>query len=539
MLTGDDALLATQSPVSNPTDDISKIDFIKVFERIANNKDTQQNSAVFLNQEEKYISKNVSLSYLELNGLSNQLAHYLLKNVPKGATICLFLEQSAAAIIIMLACWKAGYPFMPLNPNVDEISVLRLKNFFENTNSQLIITHSHYKDHPFLFTVVAKAVSQLFFDIELPTFSSYSVVDPSVVIDLDSPAYIINSSGSTGVPKKIRIPRRGLYSCVLGIHQVFNFKPSDQIMLFANLVFDAAILDVLMPLLYGAQAHIPPVEIRKDAVALSKFIKNQGINVTVLPPAMLRLLEPCEDLKTLDRVISTGEIIDLETINKWSHLNILDGYGPAEVRIATWVRKIKFNPTADQQISYEMHVIPGLEFFILTAPKEDGGPVSLADLKPVCDGDVGEIYITGTGLGEYLDKQLSSQRFPTIQHPDSGLQIRVFQTHDLAVKDKSGNVEIKGRTDKQRKIDGELFCPEEIEAALRSADDNIAIAYVDIDETKNNQIRAYLKLKVKSKPLYLPALYERIVNSLSMKMAPAVWCILDEIVLNSSFQNKS
>lgn len=517
--------------------ELSKVDFIKVFEEIANHKEKQNNPAVFLNPDEKYLSKNNSLTYKELNNYANQLAHYFIKHVQKGATIALFMEQSAAAIIAVLAALKAGYPFMPLNPDLNEISVARLESFIENTNTQLIISHSCHKDHSFLLTNIANTIPRLFFDKDIAHFSYNSKQNTEEIIDLDNPAYIINSSGSSGVPKKIRIKRRGLYSCMRGIDNVFHFNQDDQIVLFAKLVFDASILDIMMPLANGAQAHIPPTFIRKDPVELKNFLQNHDISIAVLPPAMLMQLNPA-DFRKLRAVISTGEKIDIETLKKWSHILIVDGYGPAEATIATWLRKIlfKYNDNAEEQLAYEMNDIPGLEYFILTPPNADG-VVSLDNLKEMPPGEVGEIYIAGVGLGEYLDEKLSAERFPTINHPTiKDKKIKVFQTHDLAIRDVNGNVEIIGRTDRQRKIDGELFCPEEIEAVLRATDDNIAIAYVDIDETNRNIIRGYIELKDKTKKIYLPGLYEKIVKTLSLKMAPEQWVILDKIPLNQSFK---
>lgn len=351
-----------------------------------------------------------------------------------------------------------------------------------------------------------------------------------------SSAYILNTSGSTGVPKKIAIEHDGLPFCMRSSHDFLKIAIKDKISAFADISFDAHIFDIMMALGKGASLYIVPSAIRTDTIRLGQFYSFHKITITVLTPSMLQTLEP-KNFPDLRVLLSTGEVLDSGIIKSWKNFNnnilFINGYGPSEVTIATTMGICEVN-----QPPHIGRPILGLEIFILERePKDPKAPIK------VVDGEEGELYITGRGVSKlgYIDNpELTNERFVEISHPDDkSKKIKCFRTRDLAKVDaNSGLIMIVGRIDRQFKINGKLCCPEEIESHIKTGTNNITRVYVNINEVA---ITAYIQLdctifnhNTHSLQHMVNFLYEKISKTLPNYMLPSRWIFTDSIKLNNS-----
>ena len=349
------------------------------------------------------------------------------------------------------------------------------------------------------------------------------------------PAYILNTSGSTGVPKKVAIQHEGLKFCMLASHDFLKITVKDRVAAFADIGFDAHIFDIMMALGKGSCLYIVPHDIRTNIVKLGQFYYYHQISITVFTPSILQELNP-KNFPYLRVLLSTGEILDPSIIKNWKSVNknilFVNGYGPSEVTIATTMGICETGKP-----SHIGTAIPGLEIFILE--KEPSDPKAPSRVKP---GEEGELYITGYGVSRlgYIDNPaLTKERFVYIKHPDHGKIIRCFCTKDLAKIDVvSGLTMIVGRIDRQCKINGKLCCPEEIESQIKSNDSRIVRVYVSIVETT---ITAYIQLNPACVDIdentlqtLINVLHNKIANKLPLYMLPSRWIFVQNMQLNNS-----
>jgi amino acid adenylation domain-containing protein len=488
-----------------------------------------------INDREAIFCDGRRVLYRELNARINRLARYLRDlQLPDESVVGLYLHQSLEYVVSMLATMKAGLAFMPLSHDGD-LSVERLIQYTQGSNLRLIITQSKFNNNAFLQVPQIKSIPKINFDELEPTLIG-SVENLRLDIKPRQLAYVLNTSGSTGVPKKVLIEHNGLYCCMLAVQQVLGITQGDKIAAFADIGFDAHIMEVLMTLCAGAALYIVPDDIRKNLTRLSKFYQSNDITIAIFTPAMLRELDP-KDFPKLRAIISTGEKVDEITVERWSKMEdgrsrlFINGYGPSEVTIATTLGICK--PGEKVHIGYP---ITGLEVFVLQIQPDDSG----LPANRVPKGEEGELYIAGPfALARgYADEELTRKRFRVISHPDyPQKKIRVFQTRDKARINENGQLEVLGRLDRQIKAYGKIICPEEIDNLLLNADSNVANVYVDahINDHGHPDFIAYLQLRDKkiTRDFFL-SLYKTIVAKLTATMAPARWVIVDEIPLTPS-----
>lgn len=509
------------------------------------------------------------ISYFDLESRTNRLAQYLRNQYGNAKRVALFLPQSIDYIVGFYALQAAGMVPMPMSPDADNPPD-RLNSFLKNGKTDLIITNSLYRDHLFLFGDEAKRLPHFFIDVDLSKFEDCPDVKPNIQNKSDDLAYIVNTSGSSGKPKQVLVPYRGISSCIQGHIDALQITKEDRIAAFADVSFDAHIVEMGVAKFCGANLYIVPSEYRRNLQKLSDFYKLHRITVAVFVASMLRQCDP-NDFPELRVIICTGEKIDEKIIQNWGNRLLVDGYGPAENTIATWLRiirliynaqstAIKIHDQSQRDSSYEknaqntsaqknsvekgltisattgqvtqieskMVFIPGTKCFILEESETKPG----AMLKPMQQGKQGEIYIAGEGLAlGYSDELLTADRFFNIQHPYiSDQTIRVYRTKDLGVENADGSIEIVGRLDNQVKVYGRQICAEEITEIIKLIP-NVAKVCIDpkINEHGHPEFIAYIELTDTSIPLDLLQIYEKIENSLGQSFIPSKWILVKNL----------
>lgn len=469
-------------------------------------------------------------SYQTINEQANQLAHYLISlDLPAESRIGLYMNQSLEYVVSVLAVMKAGLCFVPLSAN-PKLPKQRLVDYTSGCDIKRILTTSALREQPFLLEmkgIPCECVDTL-------SWLAQPKTNPEQEVKAEQLAYILNTSGSTGKPKKVLIEHKGLNYCMLAHHDSLKMTSADRVAAFADISFDAHIVEIMMTLGQGACLYIVPFEQRTDLVKLAKYYQTHAITVAIFTPSMLRELNP-KDFPQLRVIISTGEKLDTETLSRWciegrepkSPRLFLNGYGPSEVTIATTL--------GVSRPGEAIHIgkpLAGLELFILEQEPKD-----LKAPKRMPVGEEGEIYIAGFGLARgYLDEALTKQRFRVIAHPDKPHErMRVFQTRDAGRITVEGKIEILGRLDRQLKVYGQLAYPEEVEAVLKE-DTNVEQVYVDakINQYGHPQFTAYLTLKDKVQGLDLAQLYKTAVTKLPPFMLPSRWYVVERIPFSAS-----
>jgi amino acid adenylation domain-containing protein len=303
--------------------------------------------------------------------------------------------------------------------------------------------------------------------------AQHSQENPTSSVTTDNLAYVIYTSGSTGKPKGVLIEHRGL--CNLSEAQIhtFNLQPSDRILQFASLSFDASIFEIVMALRTGATLYLAKKESLLPGAALLQLLRDNAITHVTLPPSVLAVL-PAQELPALRTIISAGEACSTDVVKRWaSGRQLFNAYGPTEAAVWATVAEL----SDDSEKPSIGRPIANTQVYILDS-----------HLQPVPIGVPGELYIGGDGLARgYLNQpELTTQQF--IPNPFSHKpETRLYKTGDLACYRSDGNIEFLGRIDEQVKIRGFRIELGEIEAVLNqhpAVRETVAIAKEDVSGNK-------------------------------------------------------
>ncbi|MBD2502163.1 non-ribosomal peptide synthetase [Anabaena azotica] len=388
---------------------------------------------------------NEQLTYEQLNGRANVLAHYL-RSVGVGADVLvgLCVERSPLMIIGLLAILKAGGAYVPLD---SEYPLDRLGWMLDDTQVSVLLAQAQLLDK--LPTTGAKLV--LIDEIE-SQLDPNNQQNPVTEVTSAHLANVIYTSGSTGKPKGVMVEHRGLVNLALAQIQAFAVDSDSRVLQFASLSFDACISEILMAVGSGATLYLATKDSIMPGAPLIERLRDYGITHITLPPSALAVL-PNTELPKLQTIIVAGEACPLELVKLWSEgRNFFNAYGPTEASVCATIAKCT---PGDAKVTIG-RPIANTQVYILDE-----------QLQPVPIGVAGELHIGGAGLARgYLHRpDLTQQKF--IPHPfsdESGA--RLYKTGDLARYLSDGRIEYLGRIDNQVKIRGFRIELGEIEDVL-------------------------------------------------------------------------
>ncbi|MFD1810849.1 amino acid adenylation domain-containing protein [Rhodococcus gannanensis] len=272
---------------------------------------------------------------------------------------------------------------------------------------------------------------------------------PLTDADLDDVAYLVHTSGSTGIPKAVAVPHRGLTALVDIQRRVLGHGPGRRILAVSAYTFDAAVFDLLAAHAHGATMVIAPPDVYAGR-PLQDMIVDEGITHLGVTPTVLGTLDP-DALPMPVTVVSAGELLPAPLATRWHRHRLFNGYGPSESTVA--VSMGGPNPTGTRPVV-------GAPVAGTTGHVLDGR------LHPVPVGVIGELYVTGAGLarGYHQQSGLTATRF--VADPYGAHGGRLYRTGDLARITQSGELDVVGRMDNQIQLRGIRVEPSEVDAVL-------------------------------------------------------------------------
>ncbi|WP_063756241.1 non-ribosomal peptide synthetase [Streptomyces sp. NRRL S-920] len=448
------------------------------------------------------------LSFAETDDRANRLAHRLIaRGTGPGDLVALLLPRSADMVLAQLAVTKAGAAFLPVDPAYPKE---RIALMLSDAAPALTLDALEVAD---LLAAAPDGVPG-----HRPTDA-----DRTRPLDPDDPAYVIYTSGSTGTPKGVVVTHRGLaaFSAAEAAH--YQVAPGDRVLAFATPSFDASVLELCACLPHGARLVVP----RRGPLLgteLADVLRAGRITHTLLPPAALATLPPdtpgtLPDLKTL---IVGADACGPELVARWApHHRMVNSYGPTEATVvATWSAPL----TADGSAPPIGRPLPATGAYVLDAR-----------LRPVPDGVIGELWLSGPALARgYLGRPgLTAARFTADPFGPPGT--RMYRTGDLVRRDSAGELHYLGRTDHQLKLRGHRIEAGEVEATLvRHPGVLDAVVTVREDEPGLPRLVAHLLTAPGSQPPTPAELRELAARSLPGYMVPSAFVVLDRFPLTEN-----
>ncbi len=455
-------------------------------------------------------------SYDEVASRVHRLAAVLAaEGVGKGDTVILAMTLSATCIELMLAVLTLGAVFAPIDPNYPKT---RRDELAQSIKARFGIAH----DDGLELTVETVLLAG-----DLQSRSMAAEPHPGTPVDASDTAYVMFTSGSTGVPKGVAVPHRAIVRLVSNT-DFCRFGPQTRCVAYSNPAFDASTLEVWAPLLNGGT--VVPVDrtVIMDARSLREFLSANNINLMWMTAGLF------QQIVTVDATVFAGDrtlIAGGDVVNPASAravlaagegtgFRLLNGYGPTENTVFSTVYDIGDLEETATTIPIGRPIANSTAYVL--DPNGHPAPV----------GVVGEIYVGGDGvaLGYVGDAERTASSFP-IDPFSAQPGARMYRTGDLGRWRSDGVIQFVGRADNQVKVRGFRIELNEISAALARHPNVGAVAVTaPRQESGTRQLVAYVVGKDGRSPDQ-GALRSHLQAQLPPHMLPHAYVAMDELPL--------
>ncbi|MBP2405986.1 non-ribosomal peptide synthetase [Streptomyces syringium] len=398
-----------------------------------------------------------TLTYRELDRASAGLARLLWRRGARpGRVVCVRVEPSALAVIAVLASLRTGAAWAAIEP---DLPPSRVRQLLRDTDCAVILGEAPEPDPgdvtapPAVLDAAGLTVAGL---VEAGACTPDDWFPP---VPEGTPAYLVHTSGSTGLPKGVMVSRAQLVASIGCRAEVYGTEPSTFLMAM-RLSFDGMLGGMFWSFCNGHTLLLPGLrELRQVGELARLAAEHHATHLVVVPSYYRALLAESRLLPdTLRLVVVAGEECTPELVR--THHERLPGallvneYGPTETTISCVVQ-------------------PGLDASWDRIPIGRPWPGALARvlderLREVPAGELGELYIGGifVALGYAGAPGRTAERF--VADPFGPPGARLYRTGDLAVTDERGALHYRGRTDLQVKIRGIRVELGEIESVLEN-----------------------------------------------------------------------
>lgn len=397
--------------------------------------------------------------------LAGQLA---AADVRPGDVVGLLLGRGQQAIIAMLATWKVGAAYLPLDPSYP---AERLAYMIEDSRAALLLSQREHQ------ALTPGTVRSLLLD-ELSAAASPA---PHVEVDPQRTAYLIYTSGSSGQPKGVPISHANL-SQSTQVRMAFYAEPVSAYLLLSSFSFDSSVAGIYWTLCQGGLLVLPASGEELDLAALTRLIAAHRVSHSLSLPSLYDTLldyaEP-QALVSLRTWVVAGEPCPARVLEKQRkkapQARLVNEYGPTEATV--WA-------TADVLDEHRAitigQPIPGMTLWVLNEQQQ-----------PAAVGEPGEIHLGGPSLSSgYLGQPEQTAR-AFVSHAHVGDGQRLYRTGDLARYRADGRLDFLGRRDHQIKIRGYRVEQGEIERVLRSHSEVREVAVVARKQDDTVRLVAY------------------------------------------------
>ncbi|MEV4157084.1 amino acid adenylation domain-containing protein [Nocardia salmonicida] len=443
-------------------------------------------------------AEGVTIDFREFDARTNRLARWLIsRGVGPETVVAVAMPRSIDSVVTAHAICRAGGVYLPVDP---EQPAQRVEKIFDTAAPAMV-----------LYSLDEVDTSGLA-DTALTDADRLAPLRPA------NTACLLFTSGSTGVPKGVSLSHAAIISTFEWLHCECRFGPGDTMLFRTPPIFDASLMEMFLPLHLGARIVLTRPGGHRDPYYQARLMSAERVTAMWMTTSMLTVLAEeadlsgCADLRV---VLTGGEVLPPATAHRMRALTgtaVYNFYGPTEAAIG-----FTFHETVDAD----------------TASVPVGAPadaIRILDdqLRPVPEGAIGELYMTGVRLSRgYLARpDLSAAAF--VADP-LGNGERMYRTGDLVKLNPRGELDYVGRTDSQVKLRGQRIELGDIESALLTcAGVANAVVLLREDTPGDQRLVAYLIAR-SATVLDIDAVREQLRTALPAYMIPAAFVELDHI----------
>lgn len=462
-----------------------------------------------------------SLTFKELNCRANKLARYLIKQgVSSEKKIVICMDRSVDVVVAILAIWKAGGSYIPIDPSYPSDRILQM---IELSDHMMIISQEKYL-HMFTQNEI--------FCMDRDQAIFFQELDTNLISDVEAGnlAYVIYTSGTTGIPKGVMVEHRSLVNLGLGWNREYLLNEDSRFLSVASISFDVFSGDLIKMIFSGGGLVITPEETVIDFSALYNLINKENVTFLDSTPSLLvpfldYIYEQNSKVKSLKTLIFGSDYFPIDDykriISRFDDMRIINGYGITETTNESSYFESDIDYFEETSRGYVPigRPLPNTRYYILNK-----------SMQPQPIGVFGELYIGGDGVSRgYLNNsELTLKSFVSDLFNKNG---RMYRTGDIARWREDGNVDFLGRQDHQVKIRGFRIELSEIESQL-AQHKAVKEAVVIVQEHKlgGKKLVAFLVPKIKA-DINKDEIYKNLKKKLPSYMVPSVIIILEKMPL--------
>nr|WSX22022.1 amino acid adenylation domain-containing protein [Streptomyces tubercidicus] len=455
------------------------------------------------------------LTYRELNARANRLARLLTeRGVGPERIVAVLVPRSVELVVALVAVAKTGAAYLPMDT---EYPADRVAFMLSDARPACLLTTAGAGAavEGFAGQAVVLDAPEVVRALSGAAEGDLGDGERTAALRPAHPAYVIYTSGSTGVPKAVMIEHRALADYLGWSRQTYPSARGTSLW-HSSVSFDMTVTSLWVPLAGGGRVLAGPLA--EDAFGGAPectFLKATPSHLPLLD-VLPAGFSPTEEL------MLGGEALIGSVLDAWRRRHpaatVLNVYGPTEVTVnAAEFRLEPGEPTPDGVLPLG-RLMDNARGYVLDAA-----------LRPVGEGDSGELYIAGPGLARgYLGRPgLTSERF--VADPYGAPGSRMYRTGDLARWRADGQLEFLGRTDHQVKVRGHRVELGEIEAVLmRHPLVSRTVVLVREDRAGDQRIVAYVTGVGGAEAPGTAALRELVGASLPEYMVPSAVVVLEQ-----------